>query len=325
MSLICFHASHEQFSPSRLLKLAISAQEAGFEAIHSSDHFHPWSKRQGESGFSFAWLGAAMQATSIPFSVVCAPGQRYHPAIVAQAIATLAEMFPSRFDVELGTGEALNESIVAEPWPSKDDRCQRLEESVSVIRRLLNGEEVTHKGMVNVQQARLYTLPTISPLIYGAAISDESCAWVGSWADGLLTTADGVESAAKKIEIFRQNGGYNKPFNIQLCFSYATTMAEAEAGAYDQWRTNLIAPKKLANVSTTEQFDELAETITIEDVTEAVKPITTIADLLQWIAPYRELGASRIILHNIHPNQEHFIAEYGHYHAAYDSTTGLSV
>lgn len=116
---LAYHASHEQFSPSHLLKLAALAEQAGFDAIHSSDHFYPWSMRQGHSGYTFSWIGAAMQITRIPFSMVCAPGQRYHPAIVAQAIASIAEMFPGRIDVELGSGEALNEKITGEDWPSK--------------------------------------------------------------------------------------------------------------------------------------------------------------------------------------------------------------
>ncbi|MBC7902856.1 MAG: LLM class flavin-dependent oxidoreductase [Gemmatimonadaceae bacterium] len=134
MSELCYHASHEQFAPSRLLKLVIEAEKAGVESIHSSDHFHPWSVAQGQSGFSFAWLGAAMQATTVPFSVVCAPGQRYHPTIVAQSTATLSEMFPGRLNVELGSGEALNEMITGEPWPDKQTRNERLLESVNVIR-----------------------------------------------------------------------------------------------------------------------------------------------------------------------------------------------
>lgn len=102
-----YQASHEQFKPSVLLQYAQLAESAGFTSINSSDHFHPWSKRQGQSGFAFAWMGAAMQATSLPHGSVCAPGQRYHPAIVSQAIATLGEMFPERFWIALGSGEAL--------------------------------------------------------------------------------------------------------------------------------------------------------------------------------------------------------------------------
>src|SRR5690349_14422670 len=119
MAPICYHASHEQFAPSQLLRLAIAAEDAGFDGVHSSDHFHPWSVRQGQSGFSFSWIAAALQATTLPFSMVCAPGQRYHPAIVAQAISTLAELFPGRINFELGSGEAINEIITGEEWPSK--------------------------------------------------------------------------------------------------------------------------------------------------------------------------------------------------------------
>ena len=140
MAIISYHASHEQFKPSELLAWAVLAEKAGFDGINSSDHFFPWSERQGESGFSFAWLGAAMQATSLPFGLVCAPGPRYHPAILAQAAATLSEMFPDRFWMALGSGEALNENITGAPWPDKETRNRRLYESADVIKKLLNGD-----------------------------------------------------------------------------------------------------------------------------------------------------------------------------------------
>jgi coenzyme F420-dependent glucose-6-phosphate dehydrogenase len=96
-TIIGFHASHEQWPPSRLLQYMRSAERAGFSAAMCSDHFHPWSERQANSGFAWSWLGAALQATSLPFGVVTVPGQRYHPAIIAQPAATLSEMFPGRF------------------------------------------------------------------------------------------------------------------------------------------------------------------------------------------------------------------------------------
>src|SRR5688572_6413203 len=123
--MLGYHASHEQFTPADLLRWAIMAEESGFVHLNSSDHFHPWSERQGQSGFAFAWLGAALQATKLPCGVVCAPGQRYHPAIVAQAAATLAQMFPHRFWMSLGSGEALNENITGEKWPVKEERNAR--------------------------------------------------------------------------------------------------------------------------------------------------------------------------------------------------------
>lgn len=119
MCLISYHVSHEQFGPVELLGYVQQAEAAGFTAIHSSDHFHPWSKRQGESGFALSWLPVAMQVCKLPFSMVCAPGQRLHPAIVAQAFATISLMFPDRLIVELGSSEALNESVTGEEWPEK--------------------------------------------------------------------------------------------------------------------------------------------------------------------------------------------------------------
>src|SRR5687768_7645613 len=150
MARIGLHCSHEQLPPSRLLRAVRRAQEAGFAAGMSSDHFSPWSERQGESGFAWSFLGAALAATQLPFGVVNAPGQRYHPAIVAQAAATLAEMFPGRLWIALGTGEASNEHITGDPWPPKEERNARLRECVDVMRALFAGEEVTHHGRVTV-------------------------------------------------------------------------------------------------------------------------------------------------------------------------------
>src|SRR5687767_3284207 len=141
MALIGYHGSHEQFPPSELLSLVSMAHAAGFRAAMCSDHFNPWSERQGQSGFAWSWLGAAMQATSLPFRVVNAPGQRYHPAIVAQAAATLCELFGDRLWVVLGSGEASNEHITGDAWPDKQTRNARLRECVDVMRALLAGEE----------------------------------------------------------------------------------------------------------------------------------------------------------------------------------------
>jgi alkanesulfonate monooxygenase SsuD/methylene tetrahydromethanopterin reductase-like flavin-dependent oxidoreductase (luciferase family) len=100
---LSYHASHEQFAPKELLRLVTLAEQAGFAAAKSSDHFHPWSEKQGQSGFAWAWLGAAMEATSFPIGIVSAAGYRYHPAVLAQAAATVAQMYPHRFWLALGS------------------------------------------------------------------------------------------------------------------------------------------------------------------------------------------------------------------------------
>jgi coenzyme F420-dependent glucose-6-phosphate dehydrogenase len=136
---IAYHASHEQFRPDHLLTLVKMAEAAGFQACISSDHFHPWSDIQGQSGFAWSWLGAALEATSIPFGIVNAPGQRYHPAVIAQASATLSLMYPDRFWLAIGSGELLNEKITGESWPDKPTRNKRLEECADIIRALWRG------------------------------------------------------------------------------------------------------------------------------------------------------------------------------------------
>src|SRR5688572_9224907 len=133
MVQIGYHASHEQFPPSQLLALVRRAEQAGFGCAKSSDHFNPWSERQGESGFAWSWLGAAMEATRLPFGIVSAAGYRYHPAVIAQAAATLEEMYPDRLWLALGSGEAINEAMTGLPWPDKADRNATLRECAEVI------------------------------------------------------------------------------------------------------------------------------------------------------------------------------------------------
>src|SRR4029079_4010971 len=141
--VIGFHNSHEQVHPAELLTAVQHAEEVGFTAAMCSDHFAPWNYEQGHSGSPWWWLGAALATTSLPFGAVNAPGQRYHPAIVAQAIATLGAMFPVSCWVALVRGEAMSERIAGDRWPRKDVPDARLRDCVDVIRALLAGEEVT--------------------------------------------------------------------------------------------------------------------------------------------------------------------------------------
>lgn len=308
--MIVYHASHEQFAPSRLLQLAQLAEAAGFDAIHSSDHFHPWSKRQGQSGFSFSWVAAVLQATKLPVSMVCAPGQRYHPAVVAQAVSTLGEMFPGRFSIELGSGEALNEMITGDPWPSKAIRNERLKESATIIRELLNGEEVSFDGYVRVKNARLFTLPKHRPHLFCCAISEETATWAGSWADGLLTTAGSIGELKNKKQGFEDGGGKGKPVYAQFAFSYAKSKDDAIEGAYDQWRSNLLSKEKLTDLETAEQFDEASKNISREEVAEKIDIFTRIEDVIDRANEYLRTGVERIILHNVNTNQEEFIEDF---------------
>src|ERR1043165_1947713 len=178
------HASHEQIPPAELLAAVVAAERAGFEAAMCSDHFSPWSSRQGESAFAWSWLGAALQAPNLSVGVVTAPGQRYHPAIIAQAIGTLGAMYPGRFWAALGSGEYSNEHITGEPWPRKEVREARLLECVGVIRDMLGGEEVTRDGLVKVDRAKLWTRPETTPALIGAAGRTKTAGGGAGWGGG---------------------------------------------------------------------------------------------------------------------------------------------
>ncbi|MDJ1499433.1 TIGR03885 family FMN-dependent LLM class oxidoreductase [Xanthocytophaga agilis] len=311
MALIGYHASHEQFKPSELLTYVSMAEQAGFQAVNSSDHFYPWSERQGQSGFSFAWLGAAMNTSSLPFGMVVSPGPRYHPAVLAQAIATLCEMFPERFWVSLGSGEALNEAITGELWPAKQDRNIRLKESVEVIRQLLNGEMVHYKGSFTVENAKLYTLPKIKPLLIGAAVTAETAGWMGGWTDGIVTISKPIEELKKTVDAFRQNGGDGKPMYLKVQLSYARSEEEALMGAYDQWRTNIFQGNVLGQLRTVAEFDALGELVKPEDLPDKIDISSDTEFHIEKIRQYKALGFERIILHNVNRDQKTFIQDFG--------------
>ncbi len=311
MVKFAYHASHEQFAPSALLGWAQQAEQAGFTAVTSSDHFHPWSERQAASGFAWSWLGAAMQATSLPFGVVCAPGQRYHPAIIAQAAATLGEMFSDRFWVALGSGQAMNEAITGQPWPIKAERNARLKECVDVIRALWAGETVTHHGLVQVEAAKLYTRPANPPRIMGAAITPKTAEWVGGWADGLITISHPHDKLREVVEAFRRGGGEHKPMYLKVQLSYAPDQETALQGAYDQWRTNIFESQVLSDFRVPSQFDAAATFVKPEDMYEHVRVSADPQQHIEWLQRDIELGFETISLHNVNREQQQYIEAFG--------------
>src|SRR4051812_31839770 len=269
MPVIGFHNSHEQIHPAELLTAVQHAEEVGFTAAMCSDHFAPWNPEQGHSGFAWSWLGAALATTSLPFGAVVAPGQRYHPAIVAQAIATLGAMFPGRFWVALGSGENLNEHITGDPWPSKETRDARLRECVDVIRALLAGEEVSHDGLVTVDRARLWTRPERSPALVGAAVSVETARWCADWADGLITVNAPIEHLRRMVGEYRDAGGRGKVC-LQVHLSWAPDADTAAAIAYEQWRSNVFAPPVCWDLEMVDHFDEVSRDLPPERVAETI-------------------------------------------------------
>ncbi|WP_250445748.1 TIGR03885 family FMN-dependent LLM class oxidoreductase [Actinotalea sp. C106] len=310
MTTYGFHASHEQVHPAELLTAVQLAEEAGFGAAMCSDHFAPWSERQGQSGFAWSWLGAALATTSLRFGVVNAPGQRYHPAIVAQAMATLGAMFPGRFWAALGSGENMNEHITGDPWPSKAVRDLRLEESVDVIRRLLAGEEVSHEGTVTVDQARLWTLPEAPPALLGPAVTVATARRVASWADGLITINQPLEVLREIVGAYREAGGRG-PVALQVHLSWDPDPAVAERLAFDQWRTNLFPPPLCWDLESPEHFDLASAHVRPEDVHSGVVVSSSFGELVDRIGELASVGFDEVYLHHVGHEQRPFIGAFG--------------
>jgi probable non-F420 flavinoid oxidoreductase len=305
-----FHASHEQIDPRQLLADVQHAEQAGFQMAMCSDHFSPWSERQGHSGYTWAWLGAALATTGLSFGCVCAPGQRYHPAVVAQKIATLAVMFPGRVWTALGSGEAMNEHITGDRWPPKAVRTERLEECVDVIRRMLAGEEVTHDGLVTVDRARLWDRPAQMPALIGPVVTVESAARVARWADGLITINQPHETLRRIIDTYRDAGGRG-PVVLQVHLSHAATQQEAEAIAFDQWRTNVFDTPVAWNTETVETFDAMASHVTMESVHRSVRVSDSLDQHVEWLGQYADLGFDDIYLHHVGQDLTAYIDAFG--------------
>ena len=309
--LIGIHASHEQFRPDRLLRLVQAAEAAGFDAGMCSDHWAPWSERQGESGFALSWLGAALATTSMPFGVVNAPGQRYHPAIVAQAAATLATMFPDRFWIAIGSGQLLNEHITGERWPTKAERNARLREAADVMRRLWAGETVTHDGSFTVSEARLWTRPERPPVLVGAAVTPPTAAWVAEWADALITVVQPDEMLDAVVRAFRDNGGEGKPMYLQVHLAWAPSEEEARRVAFEAWGQNTLPNSVMTDLAHPEQIAAAAQHVTPDDVDGAVRISADLDRHVEWLRGDLGRGFDGLFLHEVGPEQERFVEVFG--------------
>lgn len=298
MTIVGFHNSHEQVHPAALLAVTQRAEQAGFDAAMCSDHWAPWSVRQGHSGFAWTWLGAAMATTQLPFGVVNAPGQRYHPAIIAQAVASLGAMFPGRFWVALGSGENVNEHITGAGWPPKATRDARLRECVDVIRALLDGEEVTHDGLVTVDRAKLWTLPDETPLLIGPAVTPATARSHAAWADGLVTVNQTPEILRQVVQEYRDAGGRGE-IALQVHVSWAPDEETALATAREQWRGQVFGPPVAWDLDTPEAFDSIGEHVGDESVRRSVLVDHDPSRLADRLSELATIGFDALYLHQV--------------------------
>ncbi|BDV31877.1 TIGR03885 family FMN-dependent LLM class oxidoreductase [Microbacterium terricola] len=306
MVFLGYHASHEQLPPSALLRSVVRAEQAGFDGAMCSDHLAPWGLAQGESGYAWSWLGAALATTSFSFGVVTAPGQRYHPVIAAQAIATLEEMFPGRFWAALGSGEAMNEHVTGDPWPAKHERNERLAASVDTIRALLAGDEVTRDDVITAHRARIWSRPEAPPPLLAAAVSAETAAWAAGWADGLVTVGQARPVLDEVVRSYRDAGGRG-PLALQVHLALEDTKAAAVAVLRAQWRHAVITGPTLWDIEQPEDFDALAGDPTDDQLRQGAICSADAEEAADRIAGLASAGFDRVYLHGVGTDQDDFL------------------
>ena len=303
----------EEHGPIDLVRNANRAEEAGFDFAAISDHYFPWIEEQGHSPFAWSVLGAVAEATghlALMTAVTC-PIMRYHPAIIAQAAATLAEMFPGRFWMAVGSGEALNEHITGNRWPPKPERNERLKECVDVMRALWRGERVTHYGRVTVEDAYLYSRPREAPRLVGAAISEPTAEWVGGWADGLVTTGRPPERMQRMIDAFHRGGGEGKPIIVQHGVSWAPSEADARRNAHEQWRFSALGGDVLWTLRMPSEFTSASQFVTPDDMADTIRISSDAGRHVEWIQEYVQAGVNEVYCFNVGKNQREFIDVFG--------------
>lgn len=316
--MLGYMASFEQFHPTDLLAYSQLAESNGFGGVSASDHFHPWTPQQGQSAFVWAWLGALGATTNLTFGTgVTPPGYRYHPAILAQAAATLEAMYPGRFTLGLGAGEALNEHIVGGYWPEAAVRSQVLFEAIEVIQKLFTGKVVKHRSEhFNVESARIYTMPATPPPIVIATSGPINAQKTGKFVDGILTVGAADEKLKMLMERFekgaREAGKDPSTMKkiLQVKVSYATSTEAAVEQAVKEWPNGGMSFPK-GDIRNPEDFEAMAKNVEAKHFKNRVLMSADIDEHVAAIQHYIDLGFKEIYIHNVGRNQEEFLNVYG--------------
>jgi G6PDH family F420-dependent oxidoreductase len=295
----------EEHGAAALVANARSAEEAGFDFVAISDHFHPWLRSQGHSPFAWSVLGAIAATTSrigIATAVTC-PFVRYHPAIIAQAAATIADMSGGRLTLGLGTGEELNEHVVGGRWPSASIRREMLAESIEIMRRLWTGEERSFRGRhFEVPRARLFDVPSEPPAIAVAAGGPRGAAFAAEHGAGLVAT----EADASLVAAWREAGGRG-PAYAEVALCWARDEAEAVRVAHDRFRFGLLGWKVMSDLPHPTSFEAATAYIRPEDVAEKIACGPDPERHLASVRKFRDAGFDHVVLVGVGPDQEGFL------------------
>jgi G6PDH family F420-dependent oxidoreductase len=295
----------EEHGPSELVRNACRAEEAGFDFVAISDHFHPWLSSQGHSPAAWTVLGAIAartQRVGLVTAVTC-PSIRYHPATIAQSAATLAILSGGRFTLGLGAGENLNEHVVDSGWPPPRERQDMLFEAIDVIQTLWEGREVSHDGThYSVDRAKLWDTPKSAPQIAVAAGGPRAARLAGEKALGLFST----EPNREFVQIWTEAGGRGPRYaEVGLC--WAATEAEAVRIARERMSFSLLGWKVMAELPTPESFEAAVRCIRDEDVAQQVACGPDPERHVAAVRKYVEAGFDHVVLLGGGPDQEGFI------------------
>ncbi len=301
--------SSEEHRPNDLVFCAKRAEEVGFDYAQISDHYFPWNDQQGQAPFVWSVMGGVAHVTrnlGLGTGVTC-PTFRYHPALIAQAVATIASMIPGRFFFGVGSGELLNEHILGDPWPPASVRLEMLEEAVVIIRMLWEGKLKTYYGnYYTIENAQIYTLPDQLPPIIVAASGNDSAELAGEIGDGLMSTTPNTEA----IDHFRQTGGKGKPLYAQVKVCWAEDEQAARKTAYKLWPSSAM-PGALGNeLAIPEYYEQTAKLVTEDEVAKLIVCGPDPKKHLQEIQKYIDAGFDHIAIHQVGNDQEGFFKFY---------------
>ena len=315
---IGYAAMLEQFGPRDVVGYAVAAEQAGFCGVMAADHFAPWVPQQGQAAFVWNVMSAIGERTrgDVGPGVTC-PSFRMHPAIVAQASATLAAMYPGRHWLGLGSGEALNEHVVAPYWPETPERIARMFEAIEIIRKLFSGKDVKHAGQFyRMETTRLWTLPPQTPPIYVATSGPITAKKTGALCDGIITVGapeEKIDGIFAKFEEGAREAGRDPstmPRILQLHLSWAPTDEEALANAMTEWPNGgMKFPKQ--DIRSPFDFEQMARLVQPEDFEGRLVISADPEAHRAQIQRFLDLGFDQVYLHNVGRNQAEWIEVFG--------------
>ena len=295
--------SSEEHPPLSLVDQAVRAEQAGFEALWISDHYHPWTDAQGQAPFVWSVLGgiAARTSTVRCTTAVTAPILRIHPAVLAQAAATTAAMFEGRFALGVGSGEALNEHILGDAWPTLDVRLEMLEEAVEVMRALWTGELVRHRGThYTVDTARLYTLPERPPPVLVSAFGPKATRLAARIGDGYVN----VGPEAELVSLYRSEGGRG-PVQGGLKVCWSDDASEARRQVHRLWAHQAVPGEASQVLPNPAHFEQIGSVVTEDMAVDTVGAVgNRVEDFVSAVKEYVDAGFDEVYLSQIGPDQD---------------------